>query len=79
MLYVRPNYYKKFKCTADRGEATCCAGWQIVIDEEALERYESEDSDYGAILRDRIDWEEGVFIQDAPTPISSFISQEKIL
>ncbi len=64
MLYVWPDYYEKFKCIADRCEATCCAGWQIVIDEEALERYESEDSDYGAILRDRIDWEEGVFIQD---------------
>ena len=64
MLYVWPDYYEKFKCIADRCEATCCAGWQIVIDEEALERYESEDSDYGAILRDRIDWEEGVFHQD---------------
>ena len=64
MLYVWPDYYGKFKCIADRCEATCCAGWQIVIDEEALERYESEDSDYGAILRDRIDWEEGVFHQD---------------
>ena len=64
MLYVWPDYYGKFKCIADRCEATCCAGWQIVIDEEALERYESGDSDYGAILRDRIDWEEGVFHQD---------------
>ena len=64
MLYVRPNYYKKFKCTADRCEATCCAGWQIVIDEAALARYESERSAYGEILRKRIDWEEGVFHQD---------------
>ena len=64
MLIVRPDYYKKFKCVADRCEATCCAGWQIVIDEEALARYEKENSEYGEILRNRIDWEEGVFHQD---------------
>jgi len=64
MFYVRPNYYEQFKCIADRCEATCCAGWQIVIDEAALGRYESETCDYGEVLRKRIDWEEGVFKQD---------------
>jgi len=64
MLYVRPNYYEKFKCVADRCEATCCAGWQIVIDEAALLRYKSEQGEYGEVLRKRIDWSEGVFRQD---------------
>ncbi len=64
MLYVRPDYYEKFKCVADRCEATCCAGWQIVIDETALARYKSEPGEYGEVLRNRIDWEEGVFQQD---------------
>lgn len=64
MLYVRPNYYDKFKCVADRCEATCCAGWQIVIDEAALLRYKSEQGEYGEALRNRIDWGEGVFVQD---------------
>lgn len=64
MLYVRPNYYKNFSCIADRCEATCCAGWQIVIDEESLERYEQEKGSYGEILSSRVDWEEGVFLQD---------------
>jgi len=63
MLYVRPNYYDKFQCVADRCEATCCAGWQIVIDEESLSRYQSEQEAYGAELRERIDWDEGVFRQ----------------
>ena len=39
MLYTYPDYYKDFKCIAERCEATCCAGWQIVVDEEALDRY----------------------------------------
>ena len=64
MLYIKPDYYNKFKCTADKCEATCCAGWQIVIDEDSLERYEKEQSAYGEVLRDRVDWEEGVFKQD---------------
>lgn len=64
MLYVKPDYYNKFKCIADKCEATCCAGWQIVIDEASMERYEKEPGRYGEILRERIDWKEGVFKQD---------------
>ena len=64
MLHVKPDYYEKFKCTADKCEATCCAGWQIVIDEASLERYEKETGEYGETLRQRIDWSEGVFKQD---------------
>ena len=58
MLYVKPEYYEKFACVADRCEATCCAGWQIVIDEAAGERYKSEQGEYGVVLRERIDWED---------------------
>ena len=35
-----PHYYRKFRCTADKCPDTCCAGWQIVIDEETLEKLE---------------------------------------
>lgn len=64
MLYVKPDYYDRFKCIAHQCEATCCAGWQIVIDEEALERYKEEKSAYRETLHRRIDWQEGVFKQD---------------
>ncbi len=64
MLYIKPTYYNKFKCTAEQCEATCCAGWQIVIDDDSLERYEKEPGAYGEVLRKRIDWTEGVFKQD---------------
>lgn len=77
MLYVKPNYYEKFKCTADKCEATCCAGWQIVIDEASLERYEKERSVYGDTLRARIDWEEGVFKQDA-CKRCAFLNQDNL-
>ena len=64
MLYVKPNYYNQFKCIADKCEATCCQGWQIVVDQASLERYEAENGAYGKTLKERIDWKEGVFCQD---------------
>ncbi len=64
MLYIKPDYYPLFHCTADKCEATCCAGWQIVVDEDSLARYKEESGAYGDILRSRIDWEEGIFKQD---------------
>ena len=60
MLYRYPDYYDRFACIADRCEETCCAGWQIVIDEDALEKYREKLS---GKKDDRIDWEEGVFCQ----------------
>ena len=39
MIYTIPDYYKEFHCIADKCEDTCCAGWQIVIDERAKADY----------------------------------------
>ena len=58
MRYVKPDYYDKFKCIADKCPDTCCTGWQIVIDEKTLEKYEKEPELVG-----QIDWKEGIFKQ----------------
>ncbi|MBQ8231738.1 MAG: flagellin lysine-N-methylase [Lachnospiraceae bacterium] len=63
MRYVKPHYYEDFQCTADRCPDTCCAGWQIVIDEESLEKYSRVRGPFGNRLFDSIDWEEGSFRQ----------------
>ena len=42
MLYTIPDYYHEFTCVAGKCEDTCCAGWQIVADEAALEKYKNE-------------------------------------
>lgn len=63
MRYIKPHYYDKFRCIADRCPATCCAGWQIVIDEESLGRYGQVKGAFGNRLGNSIDWEEGVFYQ----------------
>lgn len=63
MYYRKPQYYNNFTCTADRCPATCCAGWQIVIDEKSLEKYNHVQGEFGIRLQKSIDWEEGVFHQ----------------
>ena len=64
MRYIKPDYYDDFCCTADQCPDTCCAGWQIMIDDESLERYAEVQGDFGRRLRNSIDWQEGAFYQD---------------
>ena len=58
-----PHYYRKFQCTADKCPDTCCAGWQIVIDEDTLDKYHKYEGPFGNRLANSIDWREGVFKQ----------------
>lgn len=51
MLNTFPNYYKEFQCIADKCPDTCCAGWEIVVDDESLEKYRNLSSDYGRKIR----------------------------
>lgn len=66
MIYTYPDYYRQFKCIADKCEATCCAGWQIVVDEESLDKYRavSDSHPFKKRLESSIDWDEEVFKQD---------------
>ena len=61
MIYVYPDYYKKFNCIAYKCPDTCCSQWQIVIDDDSLEKYKAYKGEYKKILDKRIDWREGVF------------------
>lgn len=64
MRTVYPHYYHDFACTADKCPDTCCAGWQIMIDDESLERYEQYVGHFNERLVNGIDWNEGCFKQD---------------
>lgn len=57
MKLVAPDYYKKFKCIADRCKHSCCIGWEIDIDADTLEYYNSIDGEFGDILRRNINTE----------------------
>ena len=36
-----PEYYNEFKCIADRCTHSCCIGWEIDVDGDTVEKYES--------------------------------------
>lgn len=64
MLYTIPDYYRQFQCIAEDCEDTCCAGWQIVADEEALARYKKVKGSFKKELKAGVDYKEGTFRQN---------------
>lgn len=63
MRYLKPDFYDEFSCLAGACPKTCCAGWQIVIDETSLDKYEGLSGLFGNRIRNSIDWEEEIFFQ----------------
>ena len=41
MLFVFPDYYKKFKCIKSECRHNCCIGWEIDIDPDTYSFYRS--------------------------------------
>lgn len=51
---IRPDYYDQFQCIADKCRHTCCAGWEIDIDEKTLEKYKKMKGRMGQKLQENI-------------------------
>ncbi len=58
MKLYAPKYYLDFKCIADKCTHSCCIGWEIDVDDEALKLYESVSDGYGNEIRKSIDFSE---------------------
>lgn len=58
-MLCEPSYIKEFHCTAAACRDTCCAGWEIVLDEEALHRYKKVSGAFGERLKKEIKTEDG--------------------
>lgn len=76
MRYVKPYYYDEFQCAADKCPDTCCGGWKIAIDEDALWNYSRVKGPFGNRLYASIDWEEGTFCQEQGK--CSLLNEEKL-
>lgn len=61
MRLIAPDYYPLFRCAADACRHTCCAGWEIGIDEETLELYRSLPQDWRKKLFDNMEETDGEF------------------
>lgn len=63
MQITKPTFYNEFSCIAGNCPATCCAGWQIMIDESSLEKYRHCKGSFRDRLLHDIDWKEQSFRQ----------------
>ena len=63
MQITRPDFYKEFSCIAGACPDTCCAGWQIMIDEKSLKKYKKFKGTFRNRLHNDIDWSEQAFRQ----------------
>ena len=58
MKKIVPDYYKEFKCIADKCRHNCCIGWEIDIDDDTLELYMGMDDDLGRRIMSCVDMED---------------------
>lgn len=54
MVYAEPDFYGKFKCTADKCRHSCCIGWEIDIDYDTAEYYKSLEGQIGRELSENV-------------------------
>lgn len=50
MIYEYPDYYQTFRCIGGRCPDTCCAGWEVDIDEETFYYYRTVSGPFGERL-----------------------------
>ncbi len=50
-----PLYYDEFSCVADKCTDSCCAKWEIVIDDDTFNKYSSLEAPFGDAIRSYIE------------------------
>lgn len=63
MQITKPAFFKEFSCIAGVCPDTCCAGWQIMIDDKSLKKYQKFKGPFRNRLHNDIDWKEHSFRQ----------------
>lgn len=64
MIHRKQSGYDAFKCIADKCPKSCCEGWQIMIDDESIDRYQNESGHFGQRLLESINFTEQCFLQN---------------
>ena len=59
MILEYPEYFERFRCIGGACPDTCCAGWEVDIDDESAEYYKNVKGPFGDILRSHIREDEG--------------------
>ena len=56
MTQTTLNVFQNFHCIAGDCKHSCCIGWEIDIDEDALDDYRQIGGDFGRRLSTNIEW-----------------------
>ncbi|MBO5042851.1 MAG: flagellin lysine-N-methylase [Clostridia bacterium] len=58
MKLYAPTYYPNFTCIADKCLHSCCIGWEIDVDDDTMQVYDTITEPYGQAIKDSIDRED---------------------
>ncbi len=59
MRIFAPNYYTQFQCIANQCKHSCCVGWEIDIDDDTYEYYQSINSPFAKKIKENIMTQDG--------------------
>lgn len=54
MIFIKPWFYDDFRCISSSCTDNCCIGWEIDVDDEALEKYENITGEFGERLKNNL-------------------------
>lgn len=62
MKLVEPDDYQSFRCAAGRCPDTCCTAWEVILDEETLQKYRNLPGPFGQKVRRSIYFHDGAWM-----------------
>ncbi len=62
LMIFQPQYYRSFRCLAERCPDSCCRDWEVEVDEETVEHYCTLPGPLGEDLRKALTRHEGTFL-----------------
>ena len=78
MKYHKPAFFDQFKCIGSACTDTCCAGWEIEVDETTAEGYLTEKGVFGDRLRREIGSEPGEYFFKLKDNRCPFLNKENL-
>lgn len=79
MLLEYPDYYELFRCIGGKCEDSCCAGWEVDVDRESCEYYESIRGEFGERLRSNMyKGEDGAYFPLNERSCCPFLNSSKL-
>lgn len=77
-MTVYPDYYPQFRCLASACRHTCCAGWEIDVDDASLARYRALPGELGERLRDAVETDGGAHFRLTEDERCPFLNRENL-